>query len=74
MYLPNPIGSVMFTDPSPSSRTTQLVPGWWGFEVMTGEAVVIACSGSGGNLTEHKIRSLIGVLSGLYPTGMVRLG
>ena len=31
----------MLIDPSPSSRTTQLLPGWLGLEVGTGGVVVI---------------------------------
>ena len=40
-YLSN-VGRVMLTDPSPSSRTTQLVPVCFGFDVESGGVLVIA--------------------------------
>jgi hypothetical protein len=42
LYLPNPKGRVILTVPTPSLRTTQLLPGWRGFEVVIEEVVVIA--------------------------------
>jgi hypothetical protein len=39
--LPKPSGRVTLTVPSPSSRTTQLLPGCWGLEVVAGGVIVI---------------------------------